>query len=84
MHYELKAGKRCSLSLEIFQGIGIIGDDCSNSLTFFQVRAVATGHYTPFDRTLTDRAETITEYRFYPVNAAAHTVDMFRQDGGMI
>lgn len=67
-----------------FQHSGIVCDDFSNRLTFSQSWAVAACRHIFFQCTLMNTAKTTAEYSFNPLNAAALTVDMFRQSGNII
>ena len=69
---------------QIFQSLGVVGDNRSNNLTIFQLRTVTAGRNALFQRTLANFTETVAKYRFHSLNAAALTVDMFRQNGSLI
>ena len=72
------------LFFQIFQNFGMIGDNHSNNLTFFQVWTVAARRRVFVQRALTYLTKTIAKHSFHSFNAAALTVDMFRQNGSII
>ena len=74
----------CSLFFQVLQRNGIIRKNRADRLATLQFRAVAAGRHTFFQGALANTAKAFTIHRFYPIRAAALTVDMLRQNGCIV
>ena len=73
-----------SLSLQVLESSGVIAKNGADCLATFQFRTVAAGRHAFLKGTLPNSTKTFTIHRFYPIHAAALTVDMLRQNGRIV